>query len=91
MIVNEKRCYGKFELATILVDKDINLIADVFSKMKLVAFRVEHNYMVDRFMYEGWSPLFRELECGQIIPTYKIIITRKSKDEEPDVVVEEIV
>lgn len=51
----KKRCYGKFELAIKLVDKDIDLIAYAFSKMKLVAFRVEHNYMVDRFMYEGWS------------------------------------
>ena len=91
MFVSEKRCYGKFELTTILVDQNIDAVADVFSKMKFVAFRVEHNYMIDHFMYEGWSPLFREVEHGCIIPTYKIIVTRKSEDGELDVVVEEMI
>ena len=86
----KKRCFGKFELETKFVNYDIELIADIFCKMKYVPFRVEHHYMGDYFVFEGWSPLFEEVEFGHIFPKYSLVLTKKSVDSELEVGVEKL-
>lgn len=87
----KKRCFGKFELTTKFVEWEFELVANVLCKMKFVPFRVEHDFMRNYFVYEGWSPLFKEVVLGDVIPTYKIVLTKKSAQAELNVSVEEIV
>lgn len=86
----KKRCFGKFELVTKFVEHDIELIANILCKMKFVPFRVEYNYTGNCFMYEGYSPLFREVEYASIIPMYRVVLTKQSAQDELNVSVEEI-
>lgn len=86
----EKRCYGKFEFIAEFVVIDVERIAEIFCKMKFVPFRVEHNFMGNYFVYEGWSPLFKEVVLGDVIPMYRVVLTQKSARAELEVNVEEI-
>lgn len=86
----EKRCLGKFELVAKFVISDFERVLDIFYKMKFVPFRVEHNFMGDYFVYEGYSPLFKKVELGCVIPTYRVLLTQKSANAELEVGVEKL-
>lgn len=70
---------GKFYLPSYSIvrksENKYNEAADILSTLRFVPFRVEHLYYSSRFLMEGISEKFDEVEEGQAIPFYDLIIT----------------
>lgn len=65
---------GKFKIIEMLVRDSPELVFEVLADMKFVPTRVEHLWYPPVFLMEGISEKFEELEEGEKIPLYEIII-----------------
>lgn len=58
-----------------------------------VIIRAEFLYVMNKIEYTAFSPLFREVEQGEVVPTYHIVVTeerdKKGNIAKYDVKVEE--
>ena len=73
----EKRL-GKF-----YIHRDVLETEELFSILKelqFIPYHVEFLYHQEEFEYIGHSPLFKVIKIGEIIPIYKIIIHKLTKD-----------
>jgi hypothetical protein len=67
---------GKFHIASnVLMYGDLEDFAEIFSLLKFIPTKVEHDYMLDRFEYVGFSPLFDSVSAGTATPTYDVTVT----------------
>lgn len=66
--------YGVVSVSGEMIKNSIDVVAEIFSKIKVVVLRCEYKYAEDRFEYVMYSPLFEEVEVGVMAPSYKIMI-----------------
>jgi len=67
-----KKGYGKFYVTMDIINE--SNLPEILYKMKFIPYKVEYLAMKDKFLYEGVSPLFKEIESGVKIPFYDVII-----------------
>lgn len=68
----KQRRFGKFFIANECFDEQI---AAVLWALKFVPTRIEHLYHEAQFECIGYSPMFRELSEGEILPEYSLEIS----------------
>jgi hypothetical protein len=71
-----KENLGKIILSNAIIENED--LVEVFYKMKLIPYRVEHLWHESAFEYGGYSPLFDELKEGEVIPEYQIEINTEN-------------
>lgn len=64
---------GKFQIDHAFID-DFDLMRDIMRDIIII--RAESMYDINAIVYTGLSRNFRRVDQGEIIPTYKIIITK---------------
>ena len=67
---------GKFYLSSHLIENKYSEVANILSQLRFVPFHVEHLYSSSRFLMEGMSEKFNEVEEGQAIPFYDLEIIK---------------
>lgn len=79
-----RRNYGGFEIKEDLVRSHPEIVAAAFAEMQFVAFRAEMMFAKQRIVYQGFSPMFEEIERGMVIPEYRVdILIEIVEDGEP--------
>ncbi len=73
--------YGVVVVSGVMVREEIDIVADIFAKLKAVVLRCEYKYAEDSFEYVVYSHLFEEIEVGVKAPLYKLIIGQTYNDE----------
>lgn len=63
---------GKFYVSRPLIEEDVDHIIEVLDLLKFVPYRVEMLEYRDEFEYVGYSPKFKKIELGEIVPEYII-------------------
>jgi membrane protein CcdC involved in cytochrome C biogenesis len=70
---------GKLEISWEFIKNDPDAALLVFGSVIIV--RAEHRIISNVIEYEGLSELFDEIPFGQIIPSYKAIISKSDNGE----------
>ena len=71
--------YAKFEVSMALIDNNPEDVIKIFADVLVV--RAEAMYHKKTIEYIGWSKHFRELEKGEVTPTYMAECTRSEDGE----------
>ena len=79
---------GKFYLSPRLVESPD--LGHAFALLEFVPVRVEHLYYCDRFEMIGFSPLFRNVNPGEISPEYNVTLTTDTRGHICTVSVEKV-
>lgn len=64
-----------------LMYRQSDLIAEALAKIKLLPFRVEQMAMLDMFEMQGECQAFDEIEPGEILPEYRLIVEQGKNGE----------
>jgi hypothetical protein len=75
-----RRRMGRFLISDQLMHKIEFELVETFKKLGFIPFRVEHNYAEAVFEMCGVSPLFREVELGERIPFYNILVEKNDSE-----------
>ncbi len=70
------RNIGKFRLSLIIIKENPEVVAQIFSILKIVPVRVECLFVSDAIEYTAIGERFVERPHGMIIPEYNLIITQ---------------
>lgn len=73
--IHEKR-KGRFYISDGLIENE--QLIEIFYHMKFIPLRVEYLFYQRAFEYIGISFLFEEVNTGEIIPEYEVIIDTKN-------------
>ncbi len=74
-------CIARIKISRCIVDDDKSLLAEIFSKYKLLALNIEYKYN-DIVEFTVWSSEhFRELDPSEKIPYYAIDINESGMDD----------
>jgi hypothetical protein len=66
---------GYFQVSSVMAKgKQLPVLAKILATLEFVPFKVEFEYAIDSFVYCGCSPKFRELDFGETIPYYQILV-----------------
>lgn len=84
LAINE--CYGKFEVGDDFLQYEPETLSSMFSQLGFIPLRMER--VQYKIKYYGLSPLFRSVIIGEIVPFYKITLTKTEGGHR--VIVEEI-
>ena len=80
MFIKNNR-YGQVFVSGEMIRENIDVVSEIFAKMKAVVLRCECNFASDNFDYIMYSPLFNEVQVGEMAPLYKIIVTETYNDK----------
>ena len=70
---------GKFKIHIGLIRGENNhKLLRLFANTVII--RAEHNYLAGCIEYEALSPLFRQIEEGEVVPEYEIKLTTINAD-----------
>lgn len=67
---------GRFYVSSQFTRERHEEVADILSLLRFVLFRVEYLYRSSRFLMEGMSEKFAEVEENQVAPFYDLEITK---------------
>lgn len=73
--------YGEVYVSGEMIRKEIEVVAEIFAKLKGVVLRCECDYPSGNFRYIMYSPLFFEVQVGEKAPLYRIIVDTTHNDE----------
>jgi hypothetical protein len=71
-----------FVVKELIYDSDENLEI-ILKKMEFIPIEVFYEYFTKKFIFRGYSPIFREISEGEITPLY-IIVVKKDSDNNID-------
>ena len=85
-----KRNYGKIKFSYDLIDDELELLSFIISKLGFVALYIDNNFMTKNIDYYGYSPFFQEINEGEMVNEYEIIVTKDDNDEVEQIKIQNI-
>lgn len=77
-VMSHSRRIGRFEVSGRCVNDTLEELQQILAYMKFVPLRVEFLFHKDVFDYIGISPLFENVEEGDVIPKYQLRISQNA-------------
>lgn len=65
---------GTFYVATDLLHKDPEALANLFARLRVLPVRVEALFDPQVVEYRAWSPYFAEIPEGEVWPHYEVVM-----------------
>ena len=81
--------YGIVKVDMSMAKEEPQRLFRIFKEMEFLPLRAEAMLCSDVIKYEGWCPMFRNLEHGAVIPTYLLEITCRQSGDLKSVTVQE--
>lgn len=72
---NIRRRIGKITISDMVFMDNTKMLFKVFAKF--IPVRLEHEYHIASFTYSGYSLDFEEVNEGDVIPTYNVVLEGK--------------